>query len=46
MTVTAVASNLGPCFFDQDWTLWLEQDRRRLVISFQVSDLLLTCMRV
>ncbi|KAK0219311.1 hypothetical protein EDD85DRAFT_797420 [Armillaria nabsnona] len=37
MTVTAVASNLGPCFFDQDWTLWLERDRRHLVIGFQAT---------
>ncbi|PBK91031.1 hypothetical protein ARMGADRAFT_1032107 [Armillaria gallica] len=35
MTVTVVASNLGPCFFDPDWTLWLEQDCRHLVIGFQ-----------
>ncbi len=42
MTVTAVANNLGPCFFDPDWTLWLERDRCHLVIGFQVSDLCLT----
>ncbi|KAK0244871.1 hypothetical protein EDD85DRAFT_946172 [Armillaria nabsnona] len=35
MTVTAVANNLGPCFFDPDWTVWLEQDCHCLVISFQ-----------
>ncbi|PBK85107.1 hypothetical protein ARMGADRAFT_1036603 [Armillaria gallica] len=35
MTVTAVANNLGLCFFNPDWTLWLDQDCRHLVISFQ-----------
>ncbi|PBK92345.1 hypothetical protein ARMGADRAFT_1031209 [Armillaria gallica] len=37
MMVTAVASNLGPFFFDPDWTLWLEQDCHHLVIGFQVG---------
>ncbi|PBK85031.1 hypothetical protein ARMGADRAFT_1036735 [Armillaria gallica] len=33
--LSPVASNLGPCFFDPDWMLWLEWDCHHLVIGFQ-----------
>ncbi|PBK87897.1 hypothetical protein ARMGADRAFT_1034501 [Armillaria gallica] len=35
ITATVVANNLGPCFFNLDWTLWLVQDPHHLVIGFQ-----------